>query len=331
MIRIHISTEDLVQIRFAFSPIWELVASYRVLLDTSRHTLHLPWASQARRALQGLDLSPLSLMIWPQGYIPDFLLPPPRTPLPEFAAELEQIKNTPPEIVRREMIWVHENHRVPHATIQPYLDNPSIALGQLTKALKSYWDRCLSAHWSGLHALLEGDILYRSHALAFYGPKSLFTDLHSKVRYIEGTIEVDNPNEQEVIPNGRGLLLIPLAFAWPDLYVTTDPPWQPTLAYSPRGVAGLWSSAPPATTKAFQMLLGPSRARLLKRLITPCATSDLARILGITPGAVSQQLAQLEKTGVVESSRKGHRVYYRLSPVGEALLRLFNEFNELQG
>ncbi len=148
MIRIQLSTEDLIQTRFAFSPIWELVASYRVLIDPARHTLHLPWVVEARKALQGLDLRPLGLLIRPQGYMPDFLLPPPTTPLPEFALEIEHIKQTPPEIVRREVWWVYENHPTPLGAIQSYMDHPHEALAQLTELLSRYWERCLADHWS---------------------------------------------------------------------------------------------------------------------------------------------------------------------------------------
>jgi DNA-binding transcriptional ArsR family regulator len=327
MIRIQLCTEDLIQTRFAFSPLWELIASYRTLIDPARHTLHLPWATEARQALRGLDLRPLSLLIRPQGYIPDFLLPPPTTPMPDFASEIEQIKNTSPEIVQREVQWVYEQHPTTPGAIQPYMEAPREALERLAELLWDYWKRCLAGHWPQLHALLEGDVLYRSRTLAFYGPQALFADLHAKVRYADGTIQVENPNEQEVVPAGRGLLLIPLVFAWPDLYVTTDLPWQPTIAYSPRGAAGLWCSAPPPTGEAMRTLLGRGRAMVLKRLTVPCATSDLARILGMTPGAISQHLVALRQAGLVESQRQGTRVYYRLSEVGEALLRLFDELD----
>src|SRR5215208_1609153 len=49
----------LVAVRHAPSPLWETVASFRVLLHHGRDTLHAPWARRARRVLPGTDLSPL--------------------------------------------------------------------------------------------------------------------------------------------------------------------------------------------------------------------------------------------------------------------------------
>jgi hypothetical protein len=59
MIRIHTSAEDLMQTRFAFSPLWEVEASFRALVDPARHAIHLPWMARARGELRGLELGPL--------------------------------------------------------------------------------------------------------------------------------------------------------------------------------------------------------------------------------------------------------------------------------
>lgn len=56
MIRIHVSTEDLAQTRFAFSPLWETVESYRAILGPGRHALHLPWISWAREEVGRLKV-----------------------------------------------------------------------------------------------------------------------------------------------------------------------------------------------------------------------------------------------------------------------------------
>lgn len=54
-------------------------------------------------------------------------------------------------------------------------------------------------------------------------------------------------------------------------------------------------------------------------------TSEIAARLGVTPGAVSQQLAQLRRAGVVEANRSGHGVYSSLTPLSSRVLALLVE------
>lgn len=69
----------------------------------------------------------------------------------------------------------------------------------------------------------------------------------------------------------------------------------------------------------------PGRARVLWSLRSPVTTKEVARRLGVTPSAVSQHLSRLHRAGAVERTRVGRRVYYRLSPRGEAVLDAFSE------
>ncbi len=65
----------------------------------------------------------------------------------------------------------------------------------------------------------------------------LAADLHPSVRYRCGNLEVGKFYE-ELDPAALGVLLVPAVFVWPDIYVITDAPWRPTLAYGPQGVGG---------------------------------------------------------------------------------------------
>lgn len=327
MIRIHLTPEDLSQMRFAFSPLWEVIAGYRVFLDPARHALHLPWAANARRALRGVDLSPIGALVRPQGYIPNFLTPPPTTPIPEFTAEMTRLRAIPREMVVAEIEHFAQDCPRPSPALCRYLAEPGRAMDELVVALSQYWQRALASHWPRLQTLLEGDVLYRVHTLAFAGPEAVFVDLHQGVRYraqrTQGTIEIATSYEHDLHAAGRGMLLIPVVFAWPDRYVISDPPWQPALVYTPRGVARLWSRDAPAADEALGVLLGPGRAAVLQELAIPCTTGELARRLSITPGAVSQHLAVLRRAGVIEPHRQGRHVFHRLTPFGISLLRLF--------
>jgi DNA-binding transcriptional ArsR family regulator len=313
------------QTRFAFSPLWETVASYRALADPARHALHLPWIARTREELEGWDLAPLDALVRAEGYIPDFLTPPPTTPFPEFFAEVERLRATPPETMREEVERVAGGST---PALESYLTDPAGSLERLAALLVRYHERVLAPHWPRLHTLLEGDVFKRARTLAFEGPEALFGGLHRTVGYRSGVIELCKEYEEEVDAGGRGVLLIPVAFAWPDVYAIIDAPWQPTLVYSPRGVARLWEIGRPRTDEALAAALGNGRGSVLKSLVLPNTTTELARSLGVSPGTVSQHLARLRRAGLVEPHRRGRRVYYRLSSSGEHLLGLFGEFDD---
>src|SRR3712207_5488079 len=103
MVTYEFSVDDLARTRFAISPMWEAVSSLRLLLTPSRGALHLPWIEEMRDGrLKSLDLRALAAMLPPDGYIPDFLTPPPTGPLVEFEEELELVRTTAPAQARQE-------------------------------------------------------------------------------------------------------------------------------------------------------------------------------------------------------------------------------------
>jgi len=147
------------------------------------------------------------------------------------------------------------------------------------------------------------------------------------VRYGGGALKLDKAYEATIEPAGRGITLVPCVFAWPRVEVLVQPGYRPTLAYGPRGVANLWSSASPAPNgTAIEAALGSGRASILKGLLpVPRTTTELAHQLHLSPATVSAHLLRLKAAELVEPHRSGKRVYYRLSCAGESLLRVFGE------
>ena len=74
---------------------------------------------------------------------------------------------------------------------------------------------------------------------------------------------------------GRGLLLMPSAFVWPRLSTILAAPWQPTLAYTPRGAADLWINDPPPVAHSLELLLRQGRAQVLLSLEPPSSTLEV--------------------------------------------------------
>ena len=324
MIRIHLTPEDLAETRFAFSPVWEAVQSVEALSQPGKYVFHLPWIGEARAAVDGLDLEPLrALLSYPHGYRADFVTPPPGGPYTDFDEELGRILATPHDIVRHEIGLTYPDGDMP-AAARAFIDDPAAALERLTVALKAYWDATLAQHWPRLRALLEGDLLYRAKRLALEGAEGLFGDLHPAVSWKDGVLTVDKRWDIDVEPGGRGLVLIPVAFSCPKCSVISDPPWQPTLTYTPRAIATLWDADRAPADGVLDELVGETRAAILRALEIPMTTTEMASRLGVTPGAVSQQLATLRRAGVVDAHRIGRGVYTELTPLGASLLALLD-------
>ncbi len=289
MIRFHLTHLDLTRTRFAFSPLWEVVRSYHVYQNADKAAIHIPWLREVKPFLDTLDLSPLAALVKVKySYVPDFLTPPPNTTFPSFEEEIETLLSSSKEIIRKEVqaTWPEG---IPDIA-QPYLDDPKKALETLAELLQVYWHETLEHHWPRLRLILENDVTSRARNLALGGAEALFADLNPVVSYQGERLEVQGGcgSEYEVQsnhtktqksilelrthtdkifniqPKGRGLLLVPSVFVWPKVMTIIDPPWQPTLIYSPRGAANAWLTDAP-TSEALELLLGQSCAQVLLR------------------------------------------------------------------
>ena len=301
---------------------------YRAMLEPSRFAIHLPWLCEARELTRDLNLAPLDVLTRPKGYIPDFMTPPPVTPLPDFADELRVLLATDAQTVRREVSRTYEDQPNLSEAAQAFLEDPHGSLERLVVCLHEFWTLTLEPHWPRLRAMLENDILIRARSLALGGADELFRDLNPLIRYADGILRLDKSlcyEENSTINlGGRGLLLMPSAFVWPKLNTILDAPWQPTLAYTPRGVANLWTNEPPSAGRSLELLLGKGRAEVLLSLDPPSSTLEIAQRLKLASSGVSEHLGVLRQAGLVESQRRGRFVYYRLSQTGLALLEVFN-------
>ena len=150
------------------------------------HALHLPWVRATRAMVADLDLSELFALVPVRGPTADFLAPPPTSPLPEFAAELEVVRRTPPDRVAAELA---EAPGLPEPLAQRIREDPGSAIGRLADALQAYWDIALAPHWPRIQALLEADVLWRSRRLALGGARALFEDLHETDAVRNGACE----------------------------------------------------------------------------------------------------------------------------------------------
>jgi DNA-binding transcriptional ArsR family regulator len=311
MLELSFTAADVAYTRFAFSPLWEVVASVLVLKGELGRDIHARWTAQATERLAHLDWRLLSDLVVPHArVIPGFVCPPPTSPLPDLDTELAALRATPTDQIARELAAV------------PAITTPPPDPQALADVIQEYWDHALAPFWPRIQTLLETDVQYRARRLTTGGASALFADLNPSVRWRDDRLQVDHPRlSVRRGLRGKGLLLVPSAFAWPRVFSITVPGWQPTLRYPPRGVAELWVPRKVTPTKALVGVLGATRARLLAELDNPAATKELAARTGLTPGGVNQHLTALKAAGLVSSHRVGRFVRYARTAVAETLLR----------
>ncbi len=313
------TVDDLARTRFAISPMFELVSGLRILRDSGRAAIHLPWIRTALPVAYELGLEPWLGLMPSRGYMPDFLTPPPSTPLATFEEELELVRSTRVKQIRLELEIVARRSGS-SAAIEAMRAHPRREIGRLCRLFDAFWRRAVQPHWPRIHALLEADLRHRSRRLTEGGPVRLFGDLHPNVAWSGDRLQIDMRWTDTVELRGKGLLLLPSALEASHPVAVADPPWQPTLIYPSRGLALLWEPGSQAGPDALAGLVGRTRADLLAALSAPRSTTDLARVLGLSPGGVSQHLSVLRGNGLVEGQRDGRSVLYLRTPAADRLV-----------
>ncbi len=328
MITLALSPGDIEKVRFAYSPLIEVVSSFKLLQTPEYHAPYADWVAETKRLLDQVDFPYMSATILPHRYIVDFLTPTPTRTVLSFEDEIDRVRETPDDVIRKNVEFA-----ISIAGMTPirgeFLERPREALECLIEELRFYWQQALEPHWSKLASILEGDVLFRARRLALYGIDSMFTDLAETVEYQQGKIRLYKDCKPHFPPSyqlkGEGVQLVPSVFAACAGMWQVVPEYLPMIIYQTRGL-GLWRGGNlPEPGEAMQLTLGTSRARLLQALVEPAHTNDLAQRLSVTAGAVSQQLGRLSQAGLINSYRSGSRVYYHLSPRGERLMDAFAE------
>jgi hypothetical protein len=321
MIEIVLAHSDLARVRFAHSPVNELVASLRVLQDPSRQPMYGRWLSAARRRLDGLRLELLAALAPTGRYLPAFLLPPPTQPWGVLAEELEQVAASPPAMVRAELDKVREGRPLP-AVLRPLYDDPAGHLPGVVEEMARYWQAAVEPVWQRVRALCTADLAYRMEQFADGGLARVLANLHPAISFTDDLLQIDKRHHcshRFDLP-GTGIVLVPCAFTWPTLSVDCCGVDTPALIYPPRGVAELWKDTGGEQPDPLSALVGRTRATLLATLGLPRTTTQLAEQLDLSPAAVSQHLKILKDAALVSARRRGRMVLYQRTPAATTLL-----------
>jgi DNA-binding transcriptional ArsR family regulator len=319
------TADELAQVRFSVSPMWEVLTSFRVLTSPGRYPVHQLWFDQVRPRLAaaGLLTGHLSLLFHAPSYVPDFLTPAPGTAAPTLEDELAAIQATPEEHLMADLDYyagaASNSSSAPF--IQRLRSHTEQALCELAKDIEHYFQIALAPYWSRIRTLLDADIYHRARQVAEHGAARLFNELHPDVSWNGGTLQM--LHRQRVLcrdDNAPGLILVPSAFSWNKILTRAATGDVPQLCYGARGVGTLFARRAPEPSDAVAAVIGRSRALLLAELEAPASTTELAARTGMSAGGVSEHLTALRGAGMVSAHRAGRSVLYARTTVADSLL-----------
>ncbi|TDD57912.1 DUF5937 family protein, partial [Actinomadura rubrisoli] len=243
MIRFLVGAEDLLHSRFALSPLFELDGLLRALTGLSGNALPGAWAGRLAPRLERLRAeTPLDAVLALQSHRhgAGFVAPPPRGLAQTIDDDLAAVRATPPDVARREIAYSLRVRPDADARARAVLARPDAA-AVLADTLDTAWRTLLAGDWPRLRAICERDVLHRAGRLSGGGWEAALRDLHPRVRWRDGGIDLLRTRTRETVPlGGRGLLLIPSVFVWPAVSAHTEDPWPCTLIYPARGISALW-------------------------------------------------------------------------------------------
>jgi len=327
MHRFRLDLADLATVSFACSPLQEAVLGLRHWTHPGKYVHQMPAFERMRPRFERLaGAALLRSLVASNRYIPDFLTPRPTAPFPDFHAELATVRGFDPTLLRTELERTHLPHdRALPPLLAAGLADPPALLARIADAVEEYWEACLAPEWwPRARTVLHADIVHRSRVLAERGAAVLLPDLDGRLDWADGVLTIHRDwgdGDVDITVEGRGLVFVPTCFARGAITSISDD-HPPMITYPARGQATMAGPAePPPTPHALAQLLGAPKARLLALLDEPAATVDLARHLGVTPGAVSQHLSVLAATRLVTRARHGRLVLYSRSPLADQLLR----------
>jgi DNA-binding transcriptional ArsR family regulator len=316
MIEYELAGMDVADVRFAISPLNELVLSLRTIREPGRYPVHLPWLERTQRVRATLDVPVLRALTNDVLWTPDYLTPRPDTPLTRIEDELAAAARVDPGRLAGDLRAVH-----PRRLPGPLRGEPAAVRSRIADALREYWRTCFEPWWPRMRTVLQADVVHRGQVMSSYGLGAMFAGLSDRVSLAGGVVRVrlGTSAGYRRPTTGEGLTLVPTLFTR-GATAPISPDEPPMIMYGARGAGTLWQVELRRSPAVLASLLGPVRAGLLTALAAPASSTELAGRLGVTTSAVNQHLRALRDGGLLTSARHGRSVLYLRSELGDALV-----------
>lgn len=323
---LKLSHNALANCRFAISPLAETVGVLITLQRRCSDPALARWHAGHQNAYrQWLGTQPIAAALLPliasTKRFPDLIALPPRdgmnTSLNDELAEIATYTDNEAQAgIRAAAAASWKTHDL------DWLNQANLAK-QTAEVVHQGWQRFVAPDWPRRRAVLERDVMYRAGLLAAYGWKhTVETMKHRPVWVGDNAIRFSDQHLPDRIID-EGLIFVPRTTTggW---WVCEKTP-RYALVYCAYGPHAEPTTNDAANTDALATLLGAGRARIVRELQHPTTSTQLARVLELSLGTISNHLAVLRNAGTITRSRVGRNVTYRLTQRGHQLLAALDD------
>ncbi|MEV0150140.1 MULTISPECIES: helix-turn-helix domain-containing protein [unclassified Nonomuraea] len=321
-LRIHFTAEDLARVTLADGPdpLWEVIFTRFRFRDRVRPLTFRPWfeelhAEPARTAGMRQGARLLDSLVPTGPYFPDFLTPP--EGLLGLERGLAALLGTPRTRLATELGRLARHQSLP-GWARPLAEGDLGTLKGLVAALRDYHEAAVAPFHALITAAVAVDLASRTRSMLSGGIDRLFAGMGPLVRWTPPVLQTDYIVDKDLVLGGRGLRLVPSYFCHRTPLTLADPELPPVLIY-PIEQRHRWRQA--ATRRGdLGALMGANRSAVLHALDRSATTTQLARMLRISPAAASRHTTVLREAGLIETRRDGTAVLHTLTALGTALL-----------
>lgn len=335
---------------FAWSPLMEMALSWRPVVRPKRYPLHLPWARRCRDLPHALREEIRVLTGGLHTFVPGIFEVGLRGDLPSFEDELQSFRRLDPMDVLYEVSLGygglgcaptgHDRSIVADPdysttvvegaatadpvfgdTVRAAFDDPAAFRDRLATMAEQYWELAFRDEWERIRPRIEAEVTDGARTLVTTGMPGLVDGFLPEARWDVDVpaVVVDKRRHDstcDVAARG-GLLLVPTVYGWPNVLIELNPPWPVSIFFPLRDMRQ--PEVPQASDHEVAdglRALGDETRLQITRLVAeqPRSTKELATLLSLSESAVSRHLKILAGSGVVDGTRDGYFVLYRLVP-----------------
>jgi DNA-binding transcriptional ArsR family regulator len=316
LVAVHLTADDVANVRFGHSAVWETVAGVHALASSASFSVHERALGRRLTPQSAHAVNQLRPLLQIRGWMPDALAGPPHGSAQDPRTDIQGVLETDATLVESDLELIARalpGTAWASMSAERYLES-------LTRILSCVWEQLLAPLWERIEAIHASDVHERQRGLAHDGVGAALNLLHPGVSYEDTVLNVElSAPACRLQSNGEGVWLVPSVFRWPKVCISAEVPGPLVLGYPANGSGAIWDESR-SPERGIEALIGRTRAVILSSVELPQTTTHLARQLELAPATVSAHLSTLTSVGLVRRVRDGRAVLYSRTLLGTRLL-----------